>query len=427
MANYYNLTKEEKMELVNGLLIEYGVHPNTAIYLANLIMILFIAGLSILANFIAKKVVLRIITHYIKSNRFHWDKIILERKVFQKLSHIVPAIIIYYFASTFPAFQSVIEKIAITYIIIVLIFVVDAFLNAINDIYSTYDISKIKPIRGYIQGVKIILFIIGGILVIANLIGESPIILLGGIGALSAVLLLIFQDSILGLVAGVQLTSNDMVRVGDWIEMPKYGADGDVIDISLNTVKIENFDRTITTIPSYALISDSFKNWRGMQEAGGRRIKRSIFIDTSSISFCTEEKIKEFKQIHYLTKYIIEKEQEIEEYNTKYQINKDSKVNGRQLTNVGIFRAYIQNYLMNHPQIHQEMILMVRQLAPGENGLPLEIYAFTSDTDWGVYESVQSDIFDHIFAVAPEFGLKIFQNPTGYDFRSYVSSYNSTP
>ena len=231
---------------------------------------------------------------------------LLERKVFHRLSHIVPAIIIYYFSSTFPDYQHLIQKGAITYLIIVGLMVINSFLNAFNDIYLTFEISKVKPIKGYIQVVKIIFFILGGIVVIANLMGESPFILLSGIGALSAVFLLVFKDSLLGLVAGIQLAENDMVRVGDWIEMPKYGADGDIIDISLNTVKVQNFDKTITTIPSYALISDSFKNWRGMQASGGRRIKRSLFIDTNSIKFCTEEMIEKFKTIHYLSAYIDE-------------------------------------------------------------------------------------------------------------------------
>mgnify|MGYP001425909292 FL=1 len=234
--------------------------------------------------------------------------------------------------------------------------------------------------------------------------------------------MVIFKDSLLGLVAGVQLTTNDMVRVGDWIEMPKYHADGDVIEISLHTVKVRNWDRTITTIPSYALISDSFKNWRGMHSSGGRRIKRAIHIDTSSIRFCTEEMIEKFRKIHLLTDYINRKEKEIEEYNEKNGIDRSVLVNGRRMTNIGCFRAYVENYLKHHPHIHKEMTLMVRQLAPGEHGLPLEIYAFTAGTQWTFYESVQADIFDHIFAVAPEFGLRVFQNPTGYDLQRLLDA-----
>ena len=267
--------------------------------------------------------------------------------------------------------------------------------------------------------VKIIIMTFGVILVIANLMGKSPLILLSGIGALSAVLMLVFKDSLLGLVAGIQLTANDMVRVGDWIEMPKYGADGDVIDISLNTVKVQNFDKTITMIPSYALISDSFINWRGMQSSGGRRIKRSYYIDTSSISFCTEEMIEKFIKVSITFQTILfNKESEIAEYNTKNKIDRNNPVNGRALTNIGVFRAYISNYLQNHHGINQNMTLMVRQLAPSEHGLPIEIYAFTNDVKWAVYETVQADIFDHLFAVAPEFGLQLFQNPSGSDLKS---------
>lgn len=315
----------------------------------------------------------------------------------------------------FPSYQNLIEKTALTYIIVVALVVINALLNAFDIIYRTFPVSKVRPIKGYIQVVKIILFIVGGITIISNLIGQNPLIILSGLGALSAVLMLIFKDSILGLVAGVQLSSNDMVRVGDWIEMPKYNADGDVIDITLNTVKVMNFDKTITMIPSYALISDSFKNWRGMQTSGGRRIKRSIFIDTGSIRFCSEAMIEEYHKIQYLGDYLATRLSEIEQHNEERNIDKSNKVNGRQLTNIGVFRVYIQQYLKHHPKIHQNMTLIVRQLASGENGLPFEIYAFTNDTNWVVYESVQSDIFDHIFAVAPSFGLRVFQNPTGYD------------
>lgn len=408
------------MEFITNQLIHYGVDSTTAVYLSTIISLLGIAAVSLLAHFIATRVVLKLITKTIYSNKYKWDNIMLERKVFHKLSHFVPAIIIYYFAPVFPGYQQLIVKGVNTYMILVAILVMDAFLNAVNDIYRNYEVSKAKPIRGYIQVIKIFIFIIGGILVIANLIGKSPLLLLSGIGALSAVIMLVFKDSLLGLVAGVQLTSNDMVRVGDWIEMPKYGADGDIIDISLNTVKVQNFDKTITTIPSYALISDSFKNWRGMQNSGGRRIKRSICIDTSSITFCTEEMIGQFKDIHYLSDYIQNKEQEIERYNEEYQFDRTNKVNGRALTNIGVFRMYIQQYVQSHPQIHQEMTIMVRQLAPVETGLPLEIYAFTNDIRWTEYEKIQADIFDHILSVAPEFGLRIFQNPSGNDLKTLL-------
>ncbi|WP_408056617.1 mechanosensitive ion channel family protein [Ureibacillus manganicus] len=409
---------------MHDYLLETGIGINDfwADYLAIGIMILSIILLCIIANFITKKVVIRFITHIVNNNKYKWDNILLEKKVFHKLSHVVPAVIIYYFARSFPAYTEIIEKFAVLYIIIVAISVINSLLDALNDIYLNFEISKVRPIKGYIQVAKIVLFIIGSIIIIANLLGESPVIILSGIGALSAVLMLIFRDSILGFVAGVQLSSNDMVRVGDWIEMPKFGANGDVIDISLNTVKVQNFDRTITMIPSYALISDSFINWRGMQASGGRRLKRSLLIDTTSISFCSDEMIEKCKSIHYLKEYIVEREKEIENFNSKNKFDRSNIVNGRALTNIGVFRAYIGNYLQNHPGINKESTLMVRQLEPTENGLPLEIYAFANTTVWAQYETIQSDIFDHLFAVAPEFGLRIFQNPSGNDLKSGLLS-----
>lgn len=408
------------MQFINNLLLDMELDPRLVVYLSIIIKILLIGLICIVANFISKKIVIRIITRIVTNSKVKWGNIILERKIFRKLSHIVPAIIIYSFSSTFPSYQSIIEKLAIVYIIIVALVFIQSLLNAVNDIYQTFEISKVKPIKGYIQVVNIIFMTLGFILVISNLMGESPFILLSGIGALSAVLMLVFKDSLLGLVAGIQLTANDMVRVGDWIEMPKYGADGDVIDISLNTVQVQNFDKTITMIPSYALISDSFINWRGMQSSGGRRIKRSLYVDTSSITFCNEEMIEKFVKVHYLSDYIIQKEREITEYNAKNEIDRNNRVNGRALTNIGVFRAYISNYLKNHEGINQNMTLMVRQLGHSEHGLPIEIYAFTNSVEWAVYETVQSDIFDHLFAVAPEFGLRVFQNPSGADLRNLV-------
>ncbi|MCT2535411.1 mechanosensitive ion channel family protein [Aquibacillus koreensis] len=409
------------MKYIEDWLVQYDMSATWAGYLANIIMILLIGIICIIANFITKKVVIRVISHYVKRNKFTWDDILLERKVFHKLSHIVPAIIIIVFATTttfFSGYNEIIERGAIIYIIMAGLMVIFSLLNAINDIYQTFEIAKLRPIKGYLQVANIIVIIVGVVLVISILVGESPFILLSGIGALSAVILLIFKDSILGLVAGIQLAANDMVRVGDWIEMPKYGADGDIIDISLVTVKVQNWDKTITTIPSYALVSDSFINWRGMQDAGGRRIMRSLFIDKSSITFLSKDMIESLKSIHYLSEYLLEKEEEIEAYNTRHDINDSNTVNRRSLTNIGVFRAYIQKYLEHHPQIKQDMTLMVRQLAPTEHGLPLEIYAFTNDIRWHIYEGIQSDIFDHLFAVAPEFGIRLFQNPSGNDFRN---------
>ncbi|MGI6119115.1 MAG: mechanosensitive ion channel family protein [Desulfosporosinus sp.] len=402
-------------------LMKYGINASWGIYLSTIILALFIALISFLAYFITRKVILRILTHVIKKNKFKWDNVMLERQVFHKLSHIVPAIIIFLFSNAFPEQMAIIiQKFCFAYIVLVAIFVADALLNSLDDIYRTFEVSKNKPIKGYIQVVKIIGYIVGGIIIIAVIIGQSPLLLLSSIGALSAVLLIVFKDSLLGLVAGIQLSTNDMVRLGDWIEMPKYGANGVVIDISLNTVKVENFDKTITTIPTYALVSDSIKNWRGMKQSGGRRIQRSVYIDTTSIAFCTDEMLEEYAKIHYLVDYLKMKKNEIATYNLEKNIDTSNLANGRRLTNIGIFRAYILNYLKNHPKIHKEMTLMVRQLPPGEYGLPLEIYVFTNDTEWVAYESIQSDIFDHILAVVPLFDLRVFQKPAGYDIRELI-------
>lgn len=418
------------MDFFKQWLEGYGLDPVTESVIVYSVVTLLVIVACVLANWITKKIVLRVLTLFITRNKVEWDDMFIERRVFQKLSHIVPAIIIYYASdlyADFPVAEMLIEKAAVIYILLVVLSSLNAFLNAVNDIYNTYEISKTRPIKGILQVIKIVFFFIGGIVIIATLINQNPMILLGGLGALSAVLLLVFQNAILGLVAGIQLTSNDMVRVGDWIEMPKYNADGDVLEITLTTVKVQNWDKTITMIPAAAFINDAFKNWRGMQETGGRRIKRSVFVDVSSIQFCTDEMIERYRKIHFLKDYIDEKEKELAEYNRKHNIDPSSKVNGRRLTNIGTYRIYIQRYLDNHPHIHKGLTCMVRQLAPGEHGLPLEIYAFTSDTRWVYYESIQSDIFDHILAVAPEFGLRVYQNPSGHDMRNMLREAAGSP
>jgi miniconductance mechanosensitive channel len=403
------------MDWIKDLLIKYGLGTKPAEVLSGGIIASLIILASILSYIIVKSFFLKIIIRFVKKNKFEWDDALLDRKVFHKLSLIVPALVIYSMASIFTNYYDLIQRLVLAYILIVVIFVINAVLDSVDDIYRKYPISKVRPIKGFLQVVKIVLSIILGIVIVAYLMGKSPIILLSGIGALTAVFSFIFKDSILGLVAGIQLTSNDMLRIGDWIEMVNYGADGTVIDITLTTVKVRNFDMTYVTVPAYSLMSNSFKNWRGMSEAGGRRIKRSIYIDVKSIKFCTEEMIEKYKKINFLKEYIKSKEKEIEQYNAKNKINSNNPVNRRNLTNIGTFRIYIENYIKNHPKIHSNMIQMVRQLAPGEHGLPLEIYAFTNDTNWVNFERAQSDIFDHILAVAKEFELRVFQNPSGFD------------
>nr|WP_281245965.1 mechanosensitive ion channel family protein [Oceanisphaera psychrotolerans] len=293
-----------------------------------------------------------------------------------------------------------------------------ALLDALLDIFQQQPAMRTFPLRGIFQSLKLIASIFIGLLIISTLIGKSPLLLLSGLGAMTAVLMLVFKDPILGLVAGIQLSANDMLSVGDWLEMSKYGADGAVIDIGLTTVKVQNWDNTITTVPTYALISDSFKNWRGMSESGGRRIKRSLLIDSSSVRFLNEDDLHRLQRASLLAPYLDAKAQELSRYKSERQLDLSSPVNGRRLTNLGTFRAYLDAFLKDHPRIHQQMTLMVRQLEPTPNGIPMEIYAFTNTTRWVEYEGIQGDIFDHVFAVLPEFDLRAHQAPTGYDMRS---------
>lgn len=297
-----------------------------------------------------------------------------------------------------------------------------ALLNTVE--YYTQRSDKINklPLRGLFQSAKLLATILALIFALSLLIGKSPVILFSGLGAMTAVLMLVFKDPLMGLVAGIQLAANNMLQVGDWLEMPKYGADGDVVDINLTTVKVRNWDRTYTTVPTYALISDSFKNWRGMQEAGGRRIKRAIHIDATSVRFLDEDDIKRLHKADLLGAYLDGKLAEIKEHNQVQQIDPSSPINGRHLTNLGTFRAYLNNYLKAHPHIHPGLIQMVRQLAPGPDGIPLEVYGFSSKIGWVDYEGIQADIFDHIFAVVPEFGLRVFQNPTGHDLQRLLAT-----
>ncbi|MDN5314790.1 MAG: miniconductance mechanosensitive channel [Clostridiales bacterium] len=414
-------TKHEIISVFEQFIGQYFGKTTTS-FLAGLSLMIIVILISLIAYLLTKHIVLRILTHYIENNRYDWDAYLLKHKVLHRLSHLLPVLIIYNSAPLFGSLQAIIERLGSIYLIVLIVSVINALLNAIDDIYNRHEVARQKPIKGYLQGLKIFIFVIAGIVILSRLLGQSPLILLSGIGAMTAVIMLIFQDSILGLVAGIQLAANDMVRIGDWIEMPKYNADGDVIEITLTTVKVENFDKTITTVPPHALVKDSFRNWRGMQETGGRRIMRSIYIDTSSICFCTDEMINSFMEIDILKEYVNSKQSEIENYNTTHKINNSSPVNGRHMTNVGTFRAYIIEYIRSHTRIRQDMIQMVRQLPPKEYGLPIELYMFTKTTDWSEYETIQADIFDHILAVAPLFGLRLFQNPSGYDLRQLTEN-----
>ncbi|RKX23996.1 MAG: mechanosensitive ion channel family protein [Candidatus Zixiibacteriota bacterium] len=358
---------------------------------------------------------------FIKRTKTKWDDALLERKVLHRAAHVAPALVFYWLADGFPGFEDIIHRLAIVYIVLVGGWVFNSFLNAVIDVYRTLEVAQNRPIKGFVQIVQIITFVVIAIFSIAVMFNQSPFGLLGGLGALTAVLLLVFKDTILGLVASFQISTSDMVRIGDWIEMPKYGADGDVIDVSLLTIKIQNWNKTISTIPTYALVSDSFKNWRGMAESGGRRIKRSVNIDMNSIKFCTSEMLQRFSKYQYITEYIERKKTELTKYNKEAAADTSELINGRHLTNVGTFRAYVEAYLHNHPCIHQDMTFLVRQLPPDEHGLPIEIYVFSNVQAWAEYEAIQADIFDHILAVIPLFDLSVFQRPAGQDFKLLTS------
>jgi miniconductance mechanosensitive channel len=414
------------MEFVYGYLVIQGVNPATAGFLATAILATLAIVLSIIANFVAKRFILKGLAHIVARTETKWDDIFLERNVFGKLSHLAPAVVLYVTIPIalegYERLTALATSVVIIYMIIIGILVIDSFLNAVLDIYRTREVSKEIPIKSFIQILKVAIYFIAIILIISVILNKTPLYLFSGLGALTAILLLLFKDAILGFVAGIQLAANKMVANGDWIEMPKYGADGDVLEVALTTVKVQNWDKTVTTIPTYALISESFKNWRGMQLSGGRRIKRSVYIDINTIKFCTEEMIERFSKIRYIADYMEKKKKELVEYNAAHQLDDSVPANKRQLTNVGTFRAYVTFYLKNHPMINHEMTFLIRQLAPTENGLPVEIYVFCKDKVWANYEAIQSDIFDHILAIVPEFDLKVFQSPAGSDFKDFAAN-----
>lgn len=390
---------------------------------------LFAFLVALLAYLVARRLVVRGFHALVRRTKSKWDDILVDRGVLNRLSNIAPAIVIYLMvAIIFPDIEVVVlalRRVVVAYMIFVAMRVLDSVLEATNDIYRTYEMSKRRPIKGYIQLVKILVYVVGVVLIVTTILDKSPLGILTGIGTMSAVLLLVFRDSILGLVSGIQLSGNDQVRIGDWIEMPKYGADGDVIDITLQTIKVQNWDMTITTIPIYALVSDSFKNWRGMSESGGRRIKRSIHIDMRSVKFCTPEMLDRFRRFSLLRDYIERKETEIEEHNQRLGIDGADVVSGRRLTNLGTFRAYVAAYLHANPKVHPDLTFLVRQLQPGPTGLPIEVYVFSSDQAWANYEGIQADIFDHLLAVLREFDLRVYQEPSGWDLQAIAQSIES--
>ena len=376
---------------------------------------------------ITKRVFVVVIRRIVKKTKTEFDDILLNKKLLNRLADITPVIIIHEFAYLIPSAANLIETVTECMIIILILMAISSAFSSFNDIYEKSSRYRDKPIKGYLQVVMIILSVIGVATIIGILTDQSPWGIVTGIGAMTAIIILIFQDTILSFVASMQISFYDLVRKGDWIEAPKYGADGDVIDVSLNVIKIQNWDKTISVVPTHKLIDGSFKNWRGMQLAGGRRIKRAIYIDVSSIKFCSEEMLKKYKRFQLIKDYIEKKENEVEESNKEQNVDIQELVNGRRMTNLGTFRAYLKAYLKQRSDVHQELTFLVRHLDPGENGLPIEVYVFAKTIEWGKYEDIQADIFDHILAVVPHFDLRVFQYPTGGDLQKFstnVSDYN---
>jgi miniconductance mechanosensitive channel len=411
---------------IKDLLIGWGFPENYVSLLNILTGIVLIIVIAFISDLILRRVIINIITRIVKKSKTIWDDILLNRRILIRISHLAPALIIFYLLKyvlyDYETIITIVRGAIKVYLVILGLMVLDPFINGLHNIYQTLPISRDRSIKGYVQVVKIIIYFIAILLIVAILFNKEVARLLAGLGAVAAILILVFKDTLLGFVASIQLSANKMIKVGDWITMPKHNADGTVIEISLHTVKVQNWDKTIITIPTYALVSDSFTNWKGMEESGGRRIKRSVNIDMKSVKFCTKEMVEKFKKIKFLKEYIEQKLAEIELYNKENDIDESVIVNGRRMTNIGTFRKYLESYLHHHPKIHDNMTFLVRQLQPTDKGIPIEIYVFSNDQRWANYESIQSDIFDHVLAVIPEFELRVFQSPTGEDFQKALSS-----
>lgn len=406
------------MKALISELQKYDINPDQPSYLMVVAIIILLTA--IIVHFILHRLVLKNIEKRANSSSSLTLQIFTQNKFFHRLALMLQGIIVNVQAVLWLSAGSdelaVVTTCAQLWVMLYGLLSLFSLLDVITGLSHKFATVAHLPLKGIFQSLKLISSLVVGIMIVSLLIGKSPAILISGLGAMAAVLMLVFKDPILGLVAGIQLSANNMLKLGDWLEMPKYGADGAVIDIGLTTVKVKNWDNTITSMPTYALVSDSFKNWSGMSASGGRRIKRSIFIDTTSIHFLSEEQQDKLQQAKLLNPYLVKRNHEIEEYNQ--HLSNDFVLNQRQMTNIGTFRIYLAEYLRNHPMIRDDMTMMVRQLEPGAQGLPLEIYCFTNTVVWLEYEGIQSDIFDHIFAIVGEFGLRVYQSPTGNDVRS---------
>lgn len=420
----------EYNEQVTGWLYDtfrsWGMAHDGAMLLKLFTLVLIVVLGAWIVDFIANRIMLGIVKNITKKTKTDVDDVLVEKRVFDRLAHLAPALVLEFTAQMvfvdYPRLLSAISKITGSYLVLVVILIISSLLDAGKVFLNRSDLFRDKPVGSYVQLGKIIAYSLGAIIIISIVMEKSPLYFFSALGAMTAVVLLVFKDTILGFVASIQLASNDMVRIGDWVSMDKYGADGDVVEINLATVKVKNWDKTITTIPTYAFISDSFKNWRGMTETGGRRIKRSINIKMSTIKFCTPEMLEQFKKSLLLKDFIEQRQQEIDKFNRDHNLDPNLTVlNGRKMTNVGIFRRYCEFYLQKNPKISKELSCMVRQLQPTETGLPIEVYAFSNDIAWANYEAIQADIFDHLLAAIKEFELEVFENPAGSDFREAFS------
>lgn len=401
-------------------LFNIGLAPQYVSTVALGIDISILVFVAILADVLTKRVVLRAIEKVVKKSKTSFDDIFFEKRVFDALAHLAPAMVVDLGAPlVFEAYPDVVEglsKAIQLYVIVVVVWMVSSFLDVALELSYRNPYLKDKPMLSYVQLGKLVAYAVAGVMVFSIVFSESPLVVLSAFGAAGAVLLFVFKDTILGLVASIQISVNDILRVGDWVTMDKYKADGDVIKITLNTIEIQNWDKTISTIPTYAFVSDSFKNWRGMSDSGGRRIKRSIYLSVSSIRFCDQKMLERFRNFELMGDYIELRSEEITKYNHDKGVDKTYPLNGRHLTNIGIFRVYAEKYLKNNKHLRSDMTCMVRQLAPTELGVPIEIYCFTNTVKWLEYESIQSDIFDHLLASAKLFDLEVFQRPSGSDF-----------
>jgi miniconductance mechanosensitive channel len=411
-----------KNNWLTSLFQKLDLSPTTVELLVYMLTILAVILTASMVTLLVRKTLLKLLVNWIQSNNYKWDDPLAGNKMLTKISWFVPVTIFSLAIDMFldPAGPSYLpaKRLITASFVIVSVLSLTALLSSVNDIHRIIRKNKGSSLRGYTDAGKILTYILGAIFLISIFTGRSPWGILSVLGGLTAVTMLVFKDSILGFVASVQINSTDMVRLGDWVEIPQYGADGDVVDMSIHSIRVQNWDKTISTIPTYAVVSNSFKNWRGMSESGGRRIKRALNIDINSIRFCDEQMLEKFSKISLITDYIKNTQQKIGKYNQHHNSEQNLNISSRRQTNVGVFRAYIIAYLRNNSKLQQEMTFLVRQLAPTDRGLPIELYVFSKDQAWANYEAIQADIFDHLLAAVPEFDLRVFQNPSGYDFRS---------